>query len=328
MGAFFKIIVVSFNAGENLIKTINSIKEQTFDSWEVIVKDGLSTDGSTDKLKDELLIDADTGISKDGKFHFVSEKDMGIYDAMNTALNILSFDMDSARKDRHDNKVDTDEDNKVAADGDAVIVTDDKKATLKNGNRSGEGAYVYFLNCGDYLKDKDTLKRVHDAIVDSTPEASKKHIFYGDIYERITGQVVASNPKMDDFACYRNVPCHQACFYDINLMIAEHFDTTWHIRADYEHFLRCVYIDKAVTTYIPVTVADYEGGGYSESGNAKVVSEREHKQIVSRYLPKAKVLKYDLIMLITLAPLRTKIARSPKTAGIYNALKSLIYNRK
>lgn len=316
MGAFFKIIVVSFNAGENLIKTINSIKEQTFDSWEVIVKDGLSTDGSIDKLRDELMIDADTGISKDGKFRFVSEKDTGIYDAMNTALNILSFEMDDRKK---------------APDimtGVSTGTGENKTEVTNNGAAQAEGSYVYFLNCGDYLKDKDTLKRVHDAIVDSTPEASKKHIFYGDIYERITGQVVASNPKMDDFACYRNVPCHQACFYDTRLMMAEHFDTTWHIRADYEHFLRCVYIDKAVTTYVPVTVADYEGGGYSESGNAKVVSERERKQIVSRYLPKGKVLKYDLIMLITLAPLRTKIARSPKTAGIYNALKSLIYNRK
>ncbi len=316
MEAFFKIIVVSFNAGENLIKTINSIKEQTFDSWEVIVKDGLSTDGSIDKLRDELMIDADTGISKDGKFRFVSEKDTGIYDAMNTALNILSFEIDDRKK---------------APDimtGVSTGTGENKTEVTNNGTAQAEGSYVYFLNCGDYLKDKDTLKRVHDAIVDSTPEASKKHIFYGDIYERITGQVVASNPKMDDFACYRNVPCHQACFYDIRLMMAEHFDTTWHIRADYEHFLRCVYIDKAVTTYVPVTVADYEGGGYSESGNAKVVSERERKQIVSRYLPKGKVLKYDLIMLITLAPLRTKIARSPKTAGIYNALKSLIYNRK
>lgn len=316
MEAFFKIIVVSFNAGENLIKTINSIKEQTFDSWKVIVKDGLSTDGSIDKLRDELMIDVDTGMSKDGKFRFVSEKDTGIYDAMNTALNILSFEMDDRKK---------------APDimtGVSTGTSENKTEVTNNGAAQAEGSYVYFLNCGDYLKDKDTLKRVYDAIVDSTPDSSKKRIFYGDIYERITGQVVASNPKMDDFACYRNVPCHQACFYDIRLMMAEHFDTTWHIRADYEHFLRCVYIDKAVTTYVPVTVADYEGGGYSESGNAKVVSERERKQIVSRYLPKGKVLKYDLIMLITLAPLRTKIARSPKTAGIYNALKSLIYNRK
>ena len=284
MDTFFRIIVVSFNAGDSLIKTINSIKDQTFDSWKVYIKDGLSTDGSIDKLREEFLIDKESGASVDGKFVLVSEKDTGIYDAMNCALNILPVD-------------DTD-------------------------------SYVYFLNCGDYLKDKDTLQKIHDGIVESAPDKDSKHIFYGDIYERLTGQVVASNPKMDDFACYRNVPCHQACFYDMKLMLAEHFDTTWHIRADYEHFLRCVYIDKAKTHYIPVTVADYEGGGYSESGNAKTVSERERKQIISRYMPKGKVLKYDLIMILTLAPLRTWIAHNPATAKFYNSIKSALYKRK
>lgn len=283
MGAFFQIIVVSFNAGDNLLNTIKSIKDQTFDSWKVIIKDGLSTDGSLDKIKEELQIDEATGRSKDEKFLLISEKDTGIYDAMNTALNAMSFE--------------------------------------------DEDSYVYFLNCGDYLKDKDTLQKIHDGIIQKEPDQDQKHIFYGDIYERMTGQVVASNPRMDDFACYRNVPCHQACFYQKKLMMAEHFDTTWHIRADYEHFLRCVYIDKAVTTYIPVTVADYEGGGYSESGNAAKVSERERKLIVERYMPKGKVIKYDIIRMLTLAPLRTKIARSPKTAGIYNKIKSLLYKK-
>ena len=284
MSVFFQIIVVSFNAGDELIKTIDSIRQQTFDSYKVYIKDGLSTDGSIDKLRDELSIDKESGASADGKFVLVSEKDTGIYDAMNSALNILPVD-------------ETD-------------------------------SYVYFLNCGDYLKDNDTLQKIHDHIVEAEPDKDSKHIFYGDIYERLTGQVVASNPKMDDFACYRNVPCHQACFYDMKLMLAEHFDTTWHIRADYEHFLRCVYIDKAQTHYIPVTVADYEGGGYSESGNAKAVSERERSLIVNRYLPRGKVLKYDFIRMITLAPLRTRIARNPKTARFYNSIKSLIYKTK
>ena len=283
MSAFFQIIVVSFNAGDSLIKTIDSIKDQTFDSWKVYIKDGLSTDGSLDKLKEELKIDGESTESEDGKFKLLSEKDTGIYDAMNTALNMLPFE--------------------------------------------NEDSYVYFLNCGDYLKDKDTLQKIHDGIVESAPDKDSKHIFYGNIYERLTGQVVASNPKMDDFACYRNVPCHQACFYDMKLMMSEHFDTTWHIRADYEHFLRCVYIDKAKTHYIPVTVADYEGGGYSESGNARTVSERERKQIVARYMPRGKVLKYDFLRLITLAHLRTWIAHNPKTAGFYNKVKSIVYKR-
>ena len=36
-------------------------------------------------------------------------------------------------------------------------------------------------------------------------------IYYGNVYERVTGQLVSSNPKLNAFGCYRNVPCHQRC---------------------------------------------------------------------------------------------------------------------
>lgn len=285
---FFEIIVVSFNAGEKLLQTIESIQKQTYKNWQVIIKDGLSTDGSVDKIREKLCIDKEAVKSKDGKFILISDKDTGIYDAMNSALNVLPG-----------------------------LYEDTKYRT-----------FVYFLNCGDYLRDCDALSGICDGILENSPKEDGKYIFYGDIFERLTGQVVSSNPKMDDFACYRNVPCHQACFYDYKLMMAEHFDTTFHIRADYEHFLRCVYIDKAITLYIPVTVADYEGGGFSESEGARALSERERKQIVARYLPKEKIRKYDFIRMITLAPLRSRIAASPKTSGLYNKIKSSIYKKK
>ena len=77
-------------------------------------------------------------------------------------------------------------------------------------------------------------------------------ICYGDINECRTGQRVASNPVINDFACYRNIPCHQACFYEVSLILQEKFDTQWQVRADYEHFLRCYYRDKAQTFYLPM----------------------------------------------------------------------------
>ena len=36
--------------------------------------------------------------------------------------------------------------------------------------------------------------------------------FEVDIYDALREQVVPSNPNINDFACYRNVPCHQVCF--------------------------------------------------------------------------------------------------------------------
>ena len=42
----FSVITVCFNAGEKLKNTIDNILDQTFDDYEIIVKDGLSSDDS------------------------------------------------------------------------------------------------------------------------------------------------------------------------------------------------------------------------------------------------------------------------------------------
>ena len=73
---FFSIIVVSFNAGQTISNTINSILSQTFHDYEIVVKDGLSKD---DTLK---------CIPKSEKIRVYSQDDCGIYDAMNQAIDL------------------------------------------------------------------------------------------------------------------------------------------------------------------------------------------------------------------------------------------------
>lgn len=308
----FSIIVVCLNEGEKLHKTVKSILDQTEEDYEIIVKDGGSTDGSVEELiKDggstdgsveELIKDGgftDDSESASGKLPVKSdkcriyrEKDSGIYDAMNQAIKYAS------------------------------------------------GEYILFLNCGDYFYQEDVLSKVKRLMEEyknrageslrGRQEANRRGensplLFYGNIRERMTGALVQSNPKMDDFGCYRNVPCHQACFYDRKLFASRGFDTEYLVRADYEHFLWCFYKAQACTVYLPVTVASYEGGGFSETGKNVKVSAREHKQIVGKYMPPAKVLQYRLLMMLTLAPVRTYLARNPVTAGMYQTCKRKVY---
>ncbi len=74
-----------------------------------------------------------------------------------------------------------------------------------------------------------------------------------------------------------------------------------------------------------LVVADYEGGGFSETRENVKISAGEHKEITVRYLGTKKAWRYRMALLLTLAPLRTKIAQNQKTAAIYNNAKAALY---
>ena len=72
------IIVVSLNTKNDFLETIESINNQTYKNYEIIVIDGKSDDGTVDeinKIKHKLS-------------SFIVEKDDGIYDAMNKGIAI------------------------------------------------------------------------------------------------------------------------------------------------------------------------------------------------------------------------------------------------
>lgn len=76
------VITVVFNGAETLEHTIRSVNEQTYDNVEHIIIDGGSTDATLDILrKYEDSID-----------YWVSEKDAGIYDAMNKGIALARGD--------------------------------------------------------------------------------------------------------------------------------------------------------------------------------------------------------------------------------------------
>lgn len=276
---FFSIIVVCLNAGVKLRETVESIRGQSEKDYEIIIKDGVSTDSDTigylEELERESLTDKRIRVYR-------GRKDSGIYDAMNQAVEYV------------------------------------------------RGDYVFFLNCGDCFYDDHVLSEVRKQLEihgrsRSTVQAEDSYIFYGNICERLTGTLVQSNPVIDDFACYRNLPCHQACFYTAGLLKKRGFDSSYRVRADYEHFLWCYYKGGARPVYIPVVVALYEGGGFSETKENRKKSKQEHRKITEAYMPAGKLLKYRMVMLLTVAPLRTWIAENPVTAGGYQWLKKKLY---
>lgn len=77
------IITVSFNSGKTIKETIESVINQAYPNIEYIIVDGNSTDNTK-----EIIANYKSQISK-----YISEKDSGIYDAMNKGLAMCTGDI-------------------------------------------------------------------------------------------------------------------------------------------------------------------------------------------------------------------------------------------
>lgn len=82
MNPLFSIITVSYNAASTIPATLASVREQTCGLYEYLLIDGASTD-------DTVRLASESGIEN---MTVISEKDRGIYDAMNKGLGIARGD--------------------------------------------------------------------------------------------------------------------------------------------------------------------------------------------------------------------------------------------
>lgn len=76
------VITVAYNAADSIEDTIKSVLSQTYDNIEYIVIDGASTDSTLEII----------GRYRDRIAHLISERDEGIYDAMNKGVRAATGD--------------------------------------------------------------------------------------------------------------------------------------------------------------------------------------------------------------------------------------------
>ena len=80
------IVTVAYNSVKTLTDTIKSVLGQTYDNIEYIIIDGASNDGTLDIIKEYEQMFG-------GRFRWISEKDNGIYDAMNKGIQMATGDV-------------------------------------------------------------------------------------------------------------------------------------------------------------------------------------------------------------------------------------------
>lgn len=77
--SLFSLIIPTYNAEKTIQKALKSILSQTYQNFEVWVIDGESKDKTLNIVKEFS--------AKDTRVHWLSEKDQGVYDAMNKGIH-------------------------------------------------------------------------------------------------------------------------------------------------------------------------------------------------------------------------------------------------
>ena len=78
--AKISVITVCYQAVKTIAATIQSVLEQTDADMEYVIVDGGSTDGTLDRIR----------AVSDSRIQLISERDQGIYDAMNKGVRLCS----------------------------------------------------------------------------------------------------------------------------------------------------------------------------------------------------------------------------------------------
>ena len=278
----FSIITVTYNPGEKLLPTVKSILDQTFTDFEIVIKDGGSKDSSLDAVR----------ALGDDRIKIFEAPDKGIYDAMNEAV----------------------------------------KLSL--------GEFVLFLNAGDTFYSGDVLEKTAKVLEESNSQCTgeitraddlksnalknydgplKNTIAYGDTYFCLSKSLSKAPSRITGSVCYRNIPNHQAIFYSRDTLLNRGFDTSYKIRADFEHFSYCYFKAHTSFVYLDFPINNYEGGGFSEV-NEKLDKE-EYKRAVRTNIPLKERFKYRMLLILTLHKLRGFLSRNEKTAAFYQKVK-------
>lgn len=295
----FSVIVVSLNPGEKLNKTLESIFRQTCGDYEIVLKDGGSRDGSVERWRTAGTSGEETSAAGSASVGTAS-------DATAPEERVRFFD-----------------------EPDRSIYE-----AMNQAVSHAKGDFLIFMNCGDTFADERVLEKTADAIErsiggrESAEGGALPLVLYGSTLGEKNGVKIAAPSRITGFTCYRNIPCHQSCFYSAGLCRRKPYDPSYKIRADYDHFLWCFYEAGAEMVCLDFVVAAYEGGGYSESRENRSRNRREHREITEKYMSRGELLHYRAVMLLTMAPLRSFMAENRALSGVYHRLKEKIYKGK
>ena len=250
------IITINYNNAEGLRRTLASVIAQTYDSIEHIIIDGKSTDESVEIIK-EYVHQLEIG-NRRLKIEWVSEKDNGIYNAMNKGIKRASGEYIQ-----------------ILNSGDILAspdVTERMVNALKElGNERVSELERIPILYGNMLKSYDGKK----------------------IIERDT---CGGADAPESFLYFYKGTLNHDCAYIRRDLFDKYglYNEDMKICSDWEWYVRAIVLggEKPIYTNIDVTIFDMNGVSESRGKNAELI-KKERRAYLESILPASVLHDYD-----------------------------------
>ena len=326
------IITINYNDAAGLKKTLDSVAAQTYPNIEHIIVDGNSTDGSVEVIEayasgvactasgcgiKDAVSAADTAVnsqpakgaqlrkatqptngtlpahSAHHQILWVSEKDKGIYNAMNKGIEI--------------------------ALGKRVVNDDHTSSPLASRlSPLASKEYIQILNSGDILAAPDVTERMVAALAAQCAEIkgeetcetvtsasrlspltshleNRPSIFYGNMIKvNAQGKVVGKSGYTEySLRQFYSSTLNHDCAYIRKDLFEEYglYDENLKIVSDWKWYLQAIGLGRVKPEYVDIDVTIFDDGGISETQLDLRATER--RQVIEELLPPAVLWDYD-----------------------------------
>ena len=270
------IITINYNNAEGLRKTLASVAAQTYPNIEHIIIDGGSTDGSVGVIREYEEKPTPNPSLKGREIKWVSEKDKGIYNAMNHGIEI--------------------------ALGRRVVNTNHTSNITHHTSQESLCDYVQILNSGDLLAAPDVTERMMAALDSLNAQRSTLNengspaILYGNMLKKdfTTGKIIGKSREVEYSLrqYYSSTMNHDCCYFRRNLFdIYGLYDENLKIVSDWKWFLQAIGLGHVKPVYVNIDVTIFDVSGISETNLALRNQERRH--VLKELLPPAILADYD-----------------------------------
>ena len=316
------IITINYNNAEGLRKTLASVASQTYAEIEHIIIDGSSSDNSVEVIRE---YESSLALSPH-RLKWISEKDTGIYNAMNKGLEIalgrriVNEDHTSSPIANNQLPIAQTDYIQILNSGDILAapdVTERMMAALEahqvKGERleakgvgnevNGERLEVKGEENGEADTPASTPYTLHPTPTDaSSPTQNCPAIFYGNmIKEYPDGRWVKDTCGGGDYTpesflyFYRGTLNHD-CAYIRCDMFEKYglYNEQMKICSDWEWYVRAIVLGGEKTVYTNIDVTVFDMMGVSESGGKnRALIQQERRDYLASILPVSVLRDYD-----------------------------------